>query len=237
MFPNTAAMLVTSQTIFARILSRPEAPPAGWYVQLSGGKKNMALRTWLASISLSAAMVVAAPAATKSANCACVPGKPTAASNTWNFKGETNTLFQKIETDAQKASYHADKLESYTLDPELDWTVHAEQLSALKSEVNDMGKQLCRLAQIQRVVSPWQKTEINHINQYLRLMANSTQDAILFGTGHENELWRPTYQKYTHIIYNEAQNLSHSVTEAVEYANTSKEYRTLKHDLGTKSTS
>lgn len=197
----------------------------------------MTLRSLFGTTILSAAMVAAAPAAVKKANCACVPGKATAASYTWNFKGETNRLFQQIQSDAQKASYHADKLASYNLDPQLDWTVHAEQLSSLKSEVNDMGKKLCRLAQIQRVGSPWQQAEIKRINKYVRLMANSTQDAILFGGSHTNELWLPVYQRYTNIIFNEAQSLSRSVNEAVQYAGVSKDFRTLGHDLKVKSAS
>ncbi|MDE3165710.1 MAG: hypothetical protein KGN36_07890 [Acidobacteriota bacterium] len=188
-------------------------------------------------MALSAAMTAAAPAATKGADCACVPGKPTAASAHWNFKGETNQIFQQIRDEAQMASYHADKLASFAQDPNLDWTVHSEQLAYLRSEINDMGKKVCRLAQIRSADAPWQQTEIKRIHKYLQFMADSTDDAILFGKTHTNALWMPVYQRYTDVIFNQAEKLSHSVDQAVEYAGTSKEYKTLGQDLGVKKSS
>jgi len=95
-----------------------------------------------------------------------------------------------------------------------------------------MGRKLCRLESIRRVVAPWQQAEIDRIAPTLRLMADNTEDAITFGNGHPGELWLGRYRTYTDSLYDEAQTLSHSVGTAVSYANTSKDYQDLQRELG-----
>lgn len=191
----------------------------------------MGLRTLFWSGCVSTAMVALAIPATAAAVHECVSGNPTAASYTWDFKGETNMIFKDIQSDAQQALNHADKLQSFQ-GSDLSWQTHASELDALKDEVNDMGAKLCRLEAIRRVVAPWQQAEIDRIAAAVRLMADNTQDAIVFGNAHQEELWLTAYQKYTNNLYNEARMLAHSVGNAVAYANVSKEYRGLRRALG-----
>ena len=158
-------------------------------------------------------------------------GRATPASYTWNFKGETNTVFQGIQADAQQALDHADQLQTFAEKSRLSWDTQGLQLDAIKDEVNDIEARICRLETIRRVVAPWQKAEIDRIAMMARLMVHNTQDEILFGNAHQDDLSLPTYQKYTDNIYNEARSLAHSVDKAVEYANVTKEYRDLWRSL------
>ena len=150
----------------------------------------MRLRTLLWSSCISAAFALCAvPASAATAPQQCVAAEPTAASYTWDFKGEANTIFKDIQSDAQKASYHADMLQSYARDPQTTWDAHADELEYLKSEINDIGAKLCRLQTIRSVVAPWQQNEIDQIVTDTQLMADNAQDAIVFGDTHRNELW------------------------------------------------
>jgi hypothetical protein len=162
----------------------------------------------------------------------CAAGNPTAASYTWDFKGEANTIFKDVRDDAEQALFHTDKLQSYAGDPTLDWQTHADQLEYLKGEINDMGTKLCRLETIRRVAAPWQQHVIDQIATTARLMANNAQDAIMFGDTKPKDLWLATYQKYVNNLYSEASSLTHSAGNAVEFAGVSKEYQELRHDLG-----
>jgi len=190
----------------------------------------MRLRTLLWSGCLSAAMAVAAvPAA---AVHECVAGPPAAASYSWNFKAEANGIFKQIRSAAQDALYHADKLQSFADDRGLDWQTHANQLEDVKSDINDIGAQLCRLETIRRVVAPWQQHTIDQIAADTRLMAGNAQDAILFGNVHQRDLWLAQYQNNLANLDNQARNLEHSVANAVEFPAVSKEYRGLEHKLG-----
>ena len=98
----------------------------------------MRLNAALLSGCLSALIACAVPAWGVTVH-ECTPGKPTAASYTWDFKTEANTIFQDAQTDAQQAAYHADQLETLTRDSSLSWDSQAEQLDALKQDVNDFG--------------------------------------------------------------------------------------------------
>ena len=182
------------------------------------------------SILLTAALT--APASTPPP-CTCTPGSPTAASNTWNFKGEANTIFQDIETDAQSIRTHADRIQSYERGPQLSWASHGDQLNAIRDDVNDMGKKLCRLEVIRGALAPWQQGEVDRIAAIVPLLANETEDAILFGAEHQQVLWLPVYQNDTNSLYENSNKLAQSVNEAVKYAGVSKDYHTLRHEMGT----
>src|SRR5215469_14824806 len=167
----------------------------------------------------------------------CVPGSPTAASYTWDFKAEANSIFQDLETLARQTRDDADQFQTYSRDQAVSWEIQSDQLNILKHEVNDMGTRLCRLETIRRVLEPWQQTEVDRIAQEVQLMADNTQDAIVYLGGHEQDLWAPTYQKYANNLYKEAAALTQSLNDAVTYASVSTEYQDLRHKLGVPATS
>lgn len=191
----------------------------------------MRLRILLLCGCVSVAMSAAAASAAVPAAQACAIGTPTAASNTWDFKGEANAIFEDVQSEARQAMAHSDRLESYTRDPDMSWQLHADLLLDLKSEISDIGSRLCRLEAIRRVVDPWQQRVIDQIVTTTRLMADNAQDAIVFGDAHRLELWLPTYQAYLNNLCHEATNLTHSVDKAVEFAGVSKEYQGLRSSL------
>jgi hypothetical protein len=167
----------------------------------------------------------------------CVPGSPTAASYNWDFKAEANSIFQDLETLARQTRNDADQFETYDRGNGVSWEIQVDQLDMLKQEVNDMGGKLCRLESIRRMLAPWQQTEVDRIAEEVELMADNTQDAIVYLNGHEEELWVPTYQKYATNLYKEAGALTESLSRAVTYASVSKEYQDLRHKLAVPATS
>src|ERR1700745_857139 len=116
----------------------------------------MRLKQLLLSGCVSTAMVLLPAASATAAMHECVTGRPTAASYTWNFRQEANNIFEDIQSDVSQVRYHAEQLQSFEFHPDLSWQSHADQLSQVKSGVNDMGDRLCRLETIRRVVAPWQ---------------------------------------------------------------------------------
>ena len=167
----------------------------------------------------------------------CPVGKPTPASYTWDFQKETDGIFQDIQSDAQQALAHAANLQSFAESHELSWLSNADQLNQMASLVDDMGQKLCRLEAIRRVDTPWQQKTIDGIATTLRLMADNTTDAILFGNQNQQELWLPTYQKYVNNLYEQTQSLTQSVDHAVRYARVQTQYQDLRKDLGIKTSS
>jgi hypothetical protein len=195
----------------------------------------MRLRTLLWTTCISAALAVAAPATAATVPQQCVAGEPTAASQTWDFKGEANNIFKDIQSDAQQAATDADYLQSLDQDYQVSWDSHAVHLDSLRAEINDIGAKLCRLQTIRRMLAPWQQNAVDQIAGEAQLMANHTQDAIVFGGSHRSDLWLATYKSDVTNLANEANALNRVLTNVVEFPSVSKEYRELRHDFGTQS--
>ena len=188
----------------------------------------------LRSTCIAAAVAVSAipaAAAVKMAVHECVAGKPTAASYTWDFKGEANTIFRDIQAEARDASRPCRSTAEYRKESR---TELANPVINLKiwGDINDIETRLCRLETIRRVVAPWQQREIDRIAVNARLLADNAQDAILFLDAHEDDLWAGTYRHYLDNLYNEARSLTRSVGNAVEYSSVSKRVSGLRVQAG-----
>ena len=168
---------------------------------------------------------------------ACTSGKPTQRSYTWDFRGEASRLLSGIQADAANVHRRANKLDVYAADPQITWQVHAEQLTSIKREVNDMGRKLCRLEAIRRVVAPWQREAIDRTVPSVTLVANSTQDAVLFLNHNQRSLWLPAYGKYVANIDRDSGRISHSIRTFEEYAKVRGEDLHLRNELGMKARS
>jgi len=197
----------------------------------------MRLRALLCSSFVSAALTVAAAPAPVQAGHACALGTPSAASYTWNFKGEANSIFDQIRFDTTKTLNDADRLRSLEVDPEVSRETHAAILDDMRDKINDMGAKVCRLEAIRRVLSPWQQHVVDKVAATTQLMVDNMEDAIAICNNNPNEINFPTYALYTRNLYNESQSLTRSVDEAVQYAGVSKEYRNLRSELGARRSS
>lgn len=192
----------------------------------------MTIRRLITIVGVSAALAVfpltlGAVTATK-----CVCSKPTAASYTWDFHREADTLFNNVQADSWQVKDRAAKLQSFSFHPDMSWQAHVDQLSQMKKEVNDMGQKLCRLETIRRAVAPWQQKTIDRIAPSVVLMADSTQDAILYVNAHRYDLTSPTYRQYVDNLYAEGSNLTQSAEDAVQYAKVLGEYHELRGEIG-----
>lgn len=190
------------------------------------------IRRLMTIIGVSAALTAFPLPSGASTASTCAHGKPTAASYNWDFHREANNLFEEIRGDAEQARDYAARLQSYEDEPELDLQAHGDQLTYLKNEVNDMGRKLCRLETIRRGVAPWQQKTIDRIALHLQLMADNTQDAIVFVNSHQSDLFNQTYWRYADNIYSQANDLTRSVGNAVDYAKVLGEYHQLRGELG-----
>jgi hypothetical protein len=191
--------------------------------------KHLAVGTLLA-----AGMAVLPVSSMAATSQSCAPGKVTSESYTWDFKAEASKLLDGIQADAVQARNRAETIETLNMKPEISWKVHAEQLTAIKREINDMGRKMCRLEQIRRVVAPWQQQAIDRIAPRVTLMANSAQDAIDFLNANQSNFWEPVYQRYTSNMIQDSARIARSVKNFDEYAKARGEEMHLQKSLGVK---
>lgn len=176
--------------------------------------------------------MVAIPMASPAAPQSCVSGKPTPASYTWNFHAEASRLLSGIQADAAKAHDRAATIDAYALDGAVPWQFHANQLAALKHEVDDMGRKVCRLEQIRRVAAPWQRKAIDDAAPSVRLIGDNVQDAINFLNEYQNNFWDPGYRHNVSNVFKESGQLSQSVKSLEQYAKVHHEDLQLQGEMG-----
>ena len=192
----------------------------------------MAIKRLMTMVGVSVALTAFPLALSAATANQCVCGKPTAASYTWDFHREADNLFEDVHADAHQIRDHAARLQSFEDDAGVTWQLHADQLIQLKSEINDMGQKLCRLETIRRVVAPWQKETIDRIASTAQLLADNTQDAIVYVNAHQEHLLNPMYRRYADNLYSEASELTRSTGDAVEYVKVRGEYQELRSEIG-----
>ena len=191
----------------------------------------MKLKSFLISGCASAAMLLFSNPAAAAVIHQCPSEAAVSGAARAHLRGEADNIFQNIQSQARHAYYHADQLLAFSRNTQINWDPQAQELTALKSDVNDIENQLCRLDAIQRDLAPWQRAEIRRISPTAHLMADNTEDAIIFGSNHQHDLWLGTYNRYANNLDNEARTLVHSVDRAVNYAKVSQQYRDLRHGM------
>lgn len=198
---------------------------------------KMRSRALFLSSLVSASIAVASTPAAPTTPLACAAGKPTAASYTWDFKGEANAIFKDVESDARKAMYQADQLRSFEMDPNISPESQAMLLDNMKQEINDIEAKLCRLGTIRRVLAPWQRKVVDDIASTAPLMVDNETDAIELCTHNPQELRFPIFWRYSKNLYDESRTLTRTAGDAVKFASVSQEYRNLGHELGARGAS
>jgi hypothetical protein len=88
---------------------------------------KMRLGTLFISSLVSSAIAVAAVSATAPAAQGCAIGKPTAASYSWDFKGEANAIFREVALETRQVMDQADRLMSLDVDPNVSRETQAQR--------------------------------------------------------------------------------------------------------------
>jgi hypothetical protein len=167
------------------------------------------------------AAILALPLLLGAASKICVTGPPTPESYTWNFKGEASEFLDETRWRAHQVQMQADLLESFSRQPAVNWESHSNTLTQIRSDVNSIGEDLCRLHTIRRVTDPWQQEAIDRVTPEVVALANQTELAIDFLKENPANLWNPTYTHYVAGLYDGAGMLSKKTYVGFEAASTS----------------
>ncbi|HTS77318.1 MAG TPA: hypothetical protein VMG40_13990 [Bryobacteraceae bacterium] len=118
-------------------------------------------------------------------------------------------LLQKIQFQAVTTERDAGRLNSYTSD-QLDWMAQGLELTKIQDDVNALGRTVRRVQmEDANAMTPDQQATLNRIGRRVNLLANDTQDAILYGRSHRDLLWNPGYNQDVQLLYQNSERLVH----------------------------
>lgn len=126
-------------------------------------------------------------------------------------------LLQHAKEHAAHANINAERLESYTRS-RTNWESHSAELSRMRENINDLGKDVAELSAAGEEASAWQKEAIDDIDPLLRRMADHLSATIRHLSDNQNRVHMPEYKDYAKTNYELSQKLLTMIDDYVDYA-------------------
>ncbi len=129
---------------------------------------------------------------------------------------EISNLLTQSKTHAVQAEDDSATLESFTRSG-LEWRSHAAKLDQIKTHVNEIGKLLKQMSDLNAEGSPWQQEAIRQIDPLLRSMADNLTSTIDHLNKNQNKVHLPPYRDYVHANYEFASRTAEMIKDFVDY--------------------
>src|SRR5579871_4994761 len=114
----------------------------------------------------------------------CTPESATDHSYALSSGRKARHLLGDMQFDARQVQHHAQVMDNFAYHPQFAWDTTGIELRRIKSEINDMGKRLCRLERIENAVPPAEQRAIQSVAPLVQEMADNTDAAIHFRNTH-----------------------------------------------------
>ena len=131
----------------------------------------------------------------------------------WAGTPSDHHQLQRIAANALYTERDAGRMWSYSSD-NLDWMAQGNQLMRLRGDLNTLGREVRRL-EAENTLAPGEQLLVQRVARRVTLMATDTQDAIVFGRRHRDDLFNPMYTKDVSQLYANAEHLSHEARRAL----------------------
>lgn len=101
----------------------------------------------------------------------------------------------------------ADLLDSHTRNTGLSWQTHNYQLTAMRDQVNELGKTLADLEAQKAIATDAQSLAIEHARPHLVAIAENLTQALEMVRENRQSVYRPAYTELVANIYDHADDL------------------------------
>ncbi|MEJ2009729.1 MAG: hypothetical protein P8Z30_16510 [Acidobacteriota bacterium] len=143
---------------------------------------------------------------------------------------EVSGLLAQAKTRSIQLRDDSDLMRSFNLTGTF-WQNHADQITMIKSHVNNLGKLLREMDSKREMASPWQQEAIDHITPLAAELASSVENTIEHLNTNQNRLHTPQYRDYLTANYNLSVSLSALIGDFVSYGKNRAEYEKLGSEL------
>jgi hypothetical protein len=178
--------------------------------------------TGVAALLLSASILAGSPVTP--------PSQVAVEASEWDFRGEAANLLREMQALSGKLDTDADQLASFSRS-NLSWESHAQQLSAVRENINTIGERLARLQEIRHVTSPWQQQAIDRVVPVAAGVASHTQAAIEHLNDNRSYLFAPAYNDHLNAIADGAERMKASLDTFLDYGSTQQKLERLQQKL------
>jgi len=139
---------------------------------------------------------------------------------------------KKINERADQAVASADGLVYQQLPSFDEWQHQLTEINAVKTNVNQIGKDFHALQALRSELPMWQQVAIDRLRPKLESLARNTTDTIEYLNSNQTGLWRPAIRRYESAIDREAQSVSTLSDQFVDYARVQRQDKNLTDSLG-----
>ena len=129
---------------------------------------------------------------------------------------QISKLLEDAKIHAVQAEDDAASLESFTRS-KVSWTQHAIELESMKRHVNEIGKIVAEMQELEPQGSPWQKQAIAQVSPLLRDMASHLGDTINHLNDNQTRVHMPAHMDYTKKNYELAKQTADLIRDFIEY--------------------
>lgn len=137
-------------------------------------------------------------------------------------KGDSEDINQLLsQVNDHAIQFHADseKMAAFTRS-NMSWESYATQINSVKEHINSAGKFLAKLSAERENGSPWQQIAIDRINPVMKELASNTETVINTLNKNQRRVHMPEFQDYVRTNADLATELSHMISDFVDYGNT-----------------
>ncbi len=137
----------------------------------------------------------------------------------YTIADESARTLKDVEEQAYDVTDHTGTIQVASGLPATSREFHANELEALKEDVNGMGKEMARLEALRQGETSWEQRTVTRAMPLLKQVAATTDEAIRYVNDNPQKLALPEYQKITKKLYEQSTALWKVLHNSIKLAN------------------
>ena len=153
-----------------------------------------------------------------------------AAANPVPDSPEVSELLTQAKSQALQLRNDSDLMHKFSM-MSVSWQSHAEQITMIKTHINELGKLLREMDSKRETASPWQQQAIDRITPLAAELASDVEKTIEHINNNQNRLHTQQYKDYLASNYEVSESISALISDYVSYGKNKAKYEKLGTEL------
>jgi hypothetical protein len=129
---------------------------------------------------------------------------------------QISQLLTEAKVEAAELKHDSAQMEAFT-GSKLHWESYARRVEMIKEHVNNTGKLLARMKEVESTGAPWQQHAIQQIELFLKEMADNTTATIEHLNNNRDKIHFQAFRDYVKENYELASDLESLVRDFANY--------------------